>query len=136
MALLSTLVSTITLLSRRGAVSFTDIRLMISHPDYVHIPLPTEPSDETVPKKRRRPSASSLNNLLHNDIIPLLQKRGLIAESFNANPISWQGIVRLPELLTSSAERIAAVKEVSGQYRTMHITYVFPSFPPCLFLTE
>ncbi|KAF8798919.1 Nucleotidyltransferase [Phlegmacium glaucopus] len=114
---------------RRGAVSFTDISLMISHPDYVHIPLPTEPPGETVSKKRGRPSASSskLNNLLHNDAVPLLQKRGLVVESLSVNSMSWQGIVRLPvmaESSASSAERIAAIKEISGQYRMMHITIV------------
>lgn len=126
------LVSTImTSLSRRGAVSFADIRLMVSHPDYVHIPLPTELPGETTSKKRGRPSASSskLNNLLHNDAIALLQKRGLVVETLSVNSISWQGIVRLPEPLESSAERLAAIKEISGQYRMMHITCV-PYFPP------
>lgn len=102
---------------------------MISHPDFVHIPLPTELPCERVPRKRGRPSPSSskLNNLLHNDAIPLLQKRGLVAESLSVNSISWQGIVRLPDMagsLASSAERIAAIKEISGQYRIMHITCV------------
>lgn len=105
---------------------------MISHPDYVYIPLPTRLPGEKVPKKRGRSSTLKLNNLLHTDVIPLLQKRGLVAESLSVNPISWQGIVRLPDLtepLASSAERIAAIKEVSGQYRIMHITCVPPLFP-------
>lgn len=111
---------TMTQLSRRGAVSFPDIRLMISHPDYVDIPLPLEPG-ETMPKKRRRPSAF---NLLQDDVIPLLRKDGLVAETVSFDPISWQGIVRLPESSESSAERAAAMEEISGQYRIMHITCV------------
>ena len=119
-----------TQLSRRGAVSFADIRLMISHADYVHIPLPTELLGETGPKKRGRPSTSSskLNNLLHDDAIPLLQKRGLIAESLNATSISWHGLIRLPIMDESFTERIAAIKEVSGQYRMMYITCVLCVF--------
>ena len=87
-----------TQLSRRGAVSFPDIRLMISHPDYVDIPLPTELPGETMSKKRGRPSAF---NLLHDDVIPLLQKNGLIAETVSVNATSWQGMVRLPTMLES-----------------------------------
>ena len=113
-------------LSRRGAASFPDIRLMISHPDYVDIPPPTEPPGEPMSKKRRKPSAL---NLLHDDVIPLLQKHGLVAETASVNSISWQGIVRLPESSESSAERIAAIEEISGNYRIMHITCVLP-FPP------
>jgi DNA polymerase beta len=97
---------------------------MISHPDYVHIPIPTEVPGETASKKRGRPSASKLNNLLHNDAIPLLQKRGLVAETLSVDSISWQGIIRLPESSESSAERVAEIKEISGQYRMMHITCV------------
>lgn len=110
---------TVTQLSRRGATSFPDIRLMISHPDYVDIPLPTDPPGETVSKKRRKPSS-----LLNDDVIPMLQKSGLVAETVSINSISWQGIVRLPESSESSAERIAAIKEISGQYRIMHTTCV------------
>lgn len=116
---------TVTQLSRRGAVSFPDIRLMISHPDYVDIP-PPEPPGETMSKKRRKPSAF---NLLHDDVIPLLRKNGLVAETVSINSISWQGIVRLPESSEISAERVAAIKEISGQYRIMHITCVL-SIPP------
>ena len=118
-----------TQLSRRGAVSFPDIRLMISHPDYVDIPLPTELPGETVSKKRGRSPAF---NLLHDDVIPLLQKNGLVAETVSVNPISWQGIVRLPamaESSESSAERIAAIEEISGQYRIMYITWVLSISP-------
>jgi DNA polymerase beta len=114
---------TVTQLSRRGAVSFPDIRLMISHPDYVDIPLPT---GETMSKKRRRPSTL---NLLHDDVITLLRKNGLVAETVSINSTSWQGIVRLPESSESIAERIAAIEEISGHYRMMHITCVF-LFPP------
>lgn len=115
----------VTQLSRRGAVSFPDIRLMISHPDYVDIPPPTEPPGEPMSKKRRKPSL----NLLHDDVIPLLRKNGLVAETVSVNPISWQGIVRLPESSENSAVRMAAIEEVSGHYRIMHITCVLP-FPP------
>lgn len=122
MALRPLLVSmTVTQLSRRGAVSFPDIRMMISHPDYVDIPPPESPN-KAVSKKRRRPSTS---NLLHDDVVPLLQKKGLVAETVSINPISWQGIVRLPESSENSAERLAAIEEISGHYRIMHITCVF-----------
>ena len=117
---------TVTQLSRRGAVSFPDIRLMISHPDYVDIPLP-EPLGETMSKKRRRPSAF---NLLIDEVVPLLQKNGLVAETVSINSTLWQGIVRLPESPESSAERIAAIEEISGQYRIMHITCVLSIGPP------
>ena len=117
---------TVTQLSRRGADSFPDIRLMISHSDYVDIPPPTEPPGETMSKKRRKPSAF---NLLHDNVIPLLQKNGLVAETVSTDSISWQGIVRLPESSEISTERIAAIKEILGQYRIMHITCAF-SIPP------
>ena len=111
---------TMTQLSRRGSVSFPDIRLMISHPDYVDIPLPSEPL------KRRKPSTF---NLLCDDVIPLLQRNGLVAETISISSISWQGIVRLPESSESSAERLAAIKEISGHYRIMHIMCVLPFSP-------
>ena len=116
---------TVTRLSRRGATSFPDIRLMISHPEYVDIPVPTDPPGKTMSKKRKKPSTP---NLLHDDVIPLLRKNGLVAETVSINPISWQGIVRLPESSESSAERIAAIEEISGQYRIMHIMCVL--LPP------
>lgn len=121
---------TMTQLSRRGAVSFPEIRLMISHPDYVDIPLPAELPGETS-KKRGRPSPFSL---LPDDVVPLLRKKGLIAETVSLNSISWQGIIRLPampESSESSEERIAAIEEISGQYRIMHITCVL-SIPPLI----
>ena len=123
---------TVTQLSRRGALSFPDIRMMISHPDYVDIPLPESPN-KTVSKKRRR---ASTFNLLHDDVIPLLQKKGLVAETVGSiNSISWQGIVRLPESSESSAERLAAIEEISGHYRIMHITCVLP-FPLIIDITD
>jgi len=94
---------------------------MISHPDYVDIPLPTESPSKAGSKKRRRPSTL---NLLHDDVIPLLQKNGLVAETVSINSMSWQGIIRLPESSETSTERLAAIEEISGHYRIMHIMIV------------
>ncbi|CAA7262961.1 unnamed protein product [Cyclocybe aegerita] len=118
---------------RRGASSFPDIQIMISHPDFVHIPLPTDPSpfSELQPpetkRPRRRTKKEERQNMLHAHVVPLLQKRALIAETLGTDVRSWDGIVWLPEEQGgwgTRQQRLAAIEGVDGRFRRMSIKFV------------
>lgn len=112
--------------SRRGITTFSEIRLMLSHPEFVHVPLPNKRPSQ-LPSERRsrgRKKTDGKENLLHTHVIPLFQQRGLIAETFSMTYDSWEGIVRLPgpqSEWNSRAERISAIAHVEGLYRKMTI---------------
>ncbi|KAJ3504109.1 hypothetical protein NLJ89_g8108 [Agrocybe chaxingu] len=118
---------------RRGASLFSDIQVMISHPDFVHIPLPTDPSpfSELQPKETKRPrkrtKKEEKQNLLHTHVVPLLQKRALVAETLGTDVRSWDGIVWLPEEQRdwgTRQERLAAIEGLDGRFRRMSIKFV------------
>ncbi|KDR82858.1 hypothetical protein GALMADRAFT_88601 [Galerina marginata CBS 339.88] len=121
---------------RRGIPSFSEIRIMISHPDFVHVPLPTEQYPDTISLQKdvakKRPRGRRKNeektNLLQTDIIPLLQQRGLIAETLSSSNFkSWDGIIRLPgqqEEWGARTERISAIDNTEGHFRKMTIHFV------------
>jgi len=118
--------------SRRGVEALKEIHVMVSHPDFVHVPLPLDPAhipDKSGPKTKKKSSSRRKKedvrtNLLHTDIIPLLQQRGLISETLSSEPTSWQGGIRLPGPEAgwgSRIHRISAVENNDGEYRKMSI---------------
>ncbi|PPQ92859.1 hypothetical protein CVT25_004347 [Psilocybe cyanescens] len=116
---------------RRGIMTFPEIRIMVTHPDFVHLPLPPIPSlDENMPstKRPRGKKRSDANpNLLHTAVIPILQQRGLIAETFSSNYRSWEGMIRLPGPQGewgSRSDRMTAINNVEGLYRKMKIDII------------
>jgi len=124
---------TYTQISRRGRELFQEIHIMVSHPDFVHVPLPLDPpphipakSKTTIKKKsgRRRKDEDIRTNLLHTDILPVLQQQGLISETLSSGFTSWQGVIRLPGPEAgwgSRIHRISAVENNDGEYRKMSI---------------
>lgn len=125
--------ATYAIISRRGMEMFQEINVIVSHPDFVHVPLPLDPpphipakSKTTIKKKsgRRRKDEDIRTNLLHTDILPVLQQQGLISETLSSRFISWQGVIRLPGPETSwgsRIHRISAVENNDGEYRKMSI---------------
>ncbi|PPR00469.1 hypothetical protein CVT24_004530 [Panaeolus cyanescens] len=125
---------------RRNVTEIPDIQLMIMHPDFVHIPLPSDPSPfhvsetpspiKSPPKKRTRKSLFSdekTRNYLHDDIIPLLQQRGLLVDTLSKSDSKWEGIVRLPgpeESWGTRLQRISGIENLEGQFRRMTIHLV------------
>ena len=120
-------------LSRRGMEKFQEIHAIVSHPDFVHVPLPLDlpphipAKSKTITKKktgRRRKDEDIRTNLLHTDILPLLQQRGLISETLSHEFTSWQGVIRLPGPEAgwgSRIHRISAMENNDGEYRKMSI---------------
>ncbi|KAF8967190.1 hypothetical protein BDZ97DRAFT_1903577 [Flammula alnicola] len=122
---------------RRGIDNFPDIQVMILHPDFVHVPLPTEPppgspspQKDAAPKPRKRRKNrddEERTNLLHGDVVPLLQERGLISDTFTSDFTSWQGIIRLPgrhREWGARPDRISAIKNMDGHFRKMSLHIV------------
>jgi len=113
--------------SRRGITSLPEICIMISHPDYIHIPLPPDPdphSSSASKKPRTKKTKAEKLNILHSTVIPLLMQRGLLAESLTSDHKTWEGIVRLPGPLGAwgnTLDRISAIEKVEGVFRKISI---------------
>ncbi|KAH9480638.1 putative DNA polymerase family X [Psilocybe cubensis] len=109
-----------------------DVLIMVTHPHFVHVPLPTTPPPDSnaSPTKRPRSKTKKVDenpNPLHTSIIPALQQRGLIAETFTSTTKSWEGIIRLPGPQSnwgSIADRIAAINNTQGSFKKMKIHIV------------
>ena len=120
--------------SRREIYPFHKIQLMISHPDFVYVPLPSVPSpfstSTSSPKigsRKRKMGEEKEKTLLQSSILPSLQHRGLIAETLSSTQKSWEGIIRIPEQRGEwgdRAERVAGVENLEGQFRRMMIKWV------------
>jgi DNA polymerase beta len=117
--------------SRRGLTELSSIEVMVLHPDHVHIPVPAVPppvwEDEfnldddlpasaLTPKRKRNKNASSLSGssgpltkkdresiLLHSEVVPILQQRGVLCEKLSETRHSWTGVVRLPSASSPGA---------------------------------
>ncbi|KAF9533083.1 hypothetical protein CPB83DRAFT_758016, partial [Crepidotus variabilis] len=114
---------------RRGLVSSSDIRLMVTHPDFVHIPLPSSSSSKAAakPRTRKRESKhSKQQNLLLSDIVPVLERQGLIADTLTSSSSAWEGVIRLPEKKDQwdRSERIKGIENVEGEFRKIAISFV------------
>ena len=107
---------------------------MITHPEFIYVPLPSAPSPlstTTRPSKshsrRLKTAEEKQTTLLQTFILPLLQQRGLIAETLTSTQKSWQGIIRMPEQLGvwgDRADRIADIENMEGRFRRMSIKWV------------
>ncbi|KAF7298791.1 DNA polymerase [Mycena indigotica] len=109
---------------RRGSQDSSDIDLIILHPDHVHVPFPQTAQKRGAPPKSARP-------LLKTNFLPPLTDRGLLAATLSAGDLKWQGIVRIPEAVTSNSDRsmqwqrrLAAIKAGEGSYRRLDINMV------------
>ncbi|KAF8158184.1 hypothetical protein B0H34DRAFT_859014 [Crassisporium funariophilum] len=123
---------------RRGASSSEKIELMVSHPDFVHLPLPNGTSRylSAIPKSKAGPKPyqrkntkmdAKQENFLHERVIPLLHQRGLMVQDTRQSKSVWQGIARLPGSPAgweSSRERVEAIRLIQGQYRAMTVHMV------------
>lgn len=102
---------------------------MISHPDFVFVPFPTEqnPDEQSdTPKKRSRGRKKNeeKSSLLLSDVVPKLQQRGLVAETLGSSSKTWEGIVRVPgqrDTWGDRLDRISAVKNVEGDFRKVSL---------------
>ncbi|KAH6911580.1 hypothetical protein BKA70DRAFT_1423309 [Coprinopsis sp. MPI-PUGE-AT-0042] len=140
---------------RRGLTECSSIEIMVLHPDHVHIPVPTAPpplwEDEfdldidppALPKKKRNTKASSSATssgaltkkdresiILHREVIPVLQQRGVLCEKLSETRQTWTGVVRLPSAPSSgtvpsgsSRMRASELHLQPGDYRriTVHL---------------
>jgi len=107
---------------------------MITHPEFVYFPLPSDPpplsTTPQLPKsrsRRRKTAEEKQTTLLQSFILPLLQQRGLIAETLTSTQKAWQGIIRMPEgpaVWGDRADRVAAIENLEGRFRRMSIKWV------------
>lgn len=125
--------------SRRDVVS-PIIRLIVAHPDHIHVPLP--PPLSTVQKSHKVqgyvPTFESVGHNkkakkkverpwtpLQSTIIPLLTSRGLIAANSKKLPKSWKGLIRVPGLIEQEWQdvlsRNQAIKNKEGEFCWMKI---------------
>lgn len=128
----------------------TDIQIMVSHPSFVHIPLPPDPSVGISNKKEIKPKAKTKRkkrddegtptNVLYSEVIPRLQQTGFISDTLNFDDTSWSGFARLPgrdDQWGTVVERLNAIKSTRGQFRRVSLkcvvflqpipTYLIPS---------
>lgn len=127
--------------SRRGAQSSGDIDVLLLHPSYVNVPIPTITLSKSVSANRGRPlrfaiakAGKNANPLfretpLLSDAVWPLQDRGLIAGTLSSGPYKWQGIVRIPRKggngkWEAKAERIEEIGQRKGEYRRLDLKYV------------
>ncbi|KIL68006.1 hypothetical protein M378DRAFT_159259 [Amanita muscaria Koide BX008] len=128
---------------RRGLKSFPQLKIVLLHPNHVNVPIPAPPNSPNPPRPPRLLSrspavrqrylsvANKLPNPLHGDAVPNLQNRGLICETMKVGDRTWDGIIRIPELVESARketaswgdrhERIMAIAQMKGAFRQMSI---------------
>ncbi|KAJ7741289.1 hypothetical protein B0H16DRAFT_1464484 [Mycena metata] len=121
---------------RRGATTSSDIDLIILHPDHVHVPFPSPPDPALVlptPKKSKSKSRKGNGNggpssLLQADLIPVLEKRGILASTLSSGELKWQGIALLPSadaaVWGERQRQIDAIENGDGVYRRMDLNLV------------
>ncbi|KAJ6508354.1 hypothetical protein C8R45DRAFT_967146 [Mycena sanguinolenta] len=121
---------------RRGAPTSSDIDLILLHPDHVHVPFPTVlPSHIKAPpaiRTRKKPNGTRPSSVLHDDAVPILQSRGIIAATLSSGDLKWQGIVRLPDpdaaitgdQLAEHRRRATAIENGDGVYHRADINLV------------
>ncbi|KAJ7256795.1 hypothetical protein B0H12DRAFT_483942 [Mycena haematopus] len=119
---------------RRGAPDSSDIDLIILHPDHVHVPFPTIfPSHvKALPGTRKKQNGTRPPSFLHDDIVPILQSRGIIAATLSSGDLRWQGIVLLPDpdsaikddQLAEHKRRATAIENGHGVYHRADINLV------------
>lgn len=128
--------------SRRGFPISQDIDILLIHPEHVHVPIPTlrtPSSSSTKAKVDRRGRISSAfregftpyvtrqSSLLLQDVVPVLQDRGLIADTLHSGNRKWQGVVRVPESedgkdnMTERRRRLRAIKNTEGHFRRLDL---------------
>ncbi|KJA21213.1 hypothetical protein HYPSUDRAFT_140979 [Hypholoma sublateritium FD-334 SS-4] len=119
---------------RRGITSLTDIQIMVSHPSFVHIPLPPDPSMAISSKKETKPKAKTKRkkrddegpptNVLYSEIIPMLHQTGFISDTLTFDATSWTGFARLPgrdDQWGTVFERLNAIKNTGGDFRRVSL---------------
>ncbi|KAF8214937.1 hypothetical protein K438DRAFT_1659786 [Mycena galopus ATCC 62051] len=119
---------------RRGAPNSSDIDLIILHPDHVHVPVPTIfPSHIDVsPSPRKRKNGTRPPSLLQDDIVPILQSRGVLAATLSSGDLKWQGVVLLPDpasaikddQLAERKRRTTAIENGDGVYHRADLNLV------------
>ncbi|KAF7348273.1 DNA polymerase [Mycena sanguinolenta] len=121
---------------RRGALTSSDIHLVVLHPDHVHVPFPTVlPSHikaSPATRTRKKPDGTRPPSVLHDDVVPILQSRGIIAATLSSGDLKWQGIVRLPDpdaaiaddQLAERRRRATAIENGDGVYHRADINLV------------
>jgi hypothetical protein len=127
--------------SRRKVKTYSDIDIVLLHPHYVYVPTPSLPTpppiDISIHRKgrssipfRERPgsAAGRSTSLLVQDVVTVLEERGLIAATMLSTPRKWQGIVRVPEGMAGHTwYRREQIRLTQGQYRRMNMTFVASS---------
>ena len=125
------------LISRRGAVTSSDIDIVLFHPSHVHVPTPASLNPKAVhgrygtPFRATYPSASArASSPLLQDVVRPLEDRGLLAATLSSGPRKWQGVARLPErvggrLWEERSLRLLQIQRTEGVYRRIDIKCVF-----------
>lgn len=77
--------------SRRGALSSSDMDVILFHPEFTDIP-PSGPK----PTGKKAQAKAREESLLLNTAVPLLSKAGILGEELTSGPMKWQGLAKLP----------------------------------------
>ncbi|GLB38627.1 hypothetical protein LshimejAT787_0504920 [Lyophyllum shimeji] len=118
---------------RLNAPESKSIKVMLFHPDHVHIPVPPVPlrGSYTPYIKPVAVSAKSKDEApIHKLVVPVLQERGLLAQTTGIGVRYFNGLARIPERDSEGRwqprrERLAAIKEGAGTYRRTNL-YMMP----------
>ncbi|KAG6872421.1 hypothetical protein C0995_009818 [Termitomyces sp. Mi166 len=108
---------------RRDAPTSSCARILIIHPDMLHVPDPPAPPSGYLHPLRTEtliPPGLMRDAHMHSTIMPLLKGRGLTVSSRLCKWWSWSGILRVPErrggVWETNQQRLEGVSDGEGEF--------------------
>ncbi|KAI0039779.1 Nucleotidyltransferase [Auriscalpium vulgare] len=108
---------------RLGASEFSEIEILILHPNYVHVPMP-----QTVPKKQSTKvvKADRQESPILRDVVPALMSSALLAATLSQGPRKWQGVCLLPTRQSDGSwyevgDRLRDLRATRGKYMRLDL---------------
>ena len=130
------------LVSRRGLTRLSEVSVLITHPEHIHVPRPSRligtpcrPSGRQVRPFREEPRTrkylkqpAPLSEIFPKLIIRRLQDAGLLAAALSGGRRKWDGMALIPERISRSwapfSDRKLAIQMCDGEFRKINIKYV------------
>jgi DNA polymerase beta len=108
------------------------------HPNHVYVPTPENAPDgpplqprirKIINKRAFVTQEIKSTSPLFNDVVPILQERGLIAEHISSGIRRWQGVVRVPEKNDNGEwctrdKQTTGIRTMTGKFRRLDLKYV------------
>ncbi|TFK70942.1 hypothetical protein BDN72DRAFT_958445 [Pluteus cervinus] len=112
--------------------SASSIRILVHHPDHTDIPSPNAPEPERhsmdkLPKRTSKFFSGSLplkaraTNEFYQDVVEMMQNKGLLVSTKAVGERRWEGIIRVPNESEEDWQRVKAIRSHAGVYRRLEI---------------